>query len=138
MGFTEGASGYNQAVSAPQMVDPQQALAGAVTGYTARGWRVDAFGPGQVTMVHGKRANHVLHLLLAVVTAGLWLPVWLVVGLSAREVRQVIAVDPWGRVYTPAAPVAAVDDRPWLARWWRELAAGVLAAVVVAACLLLG
>jgi len=40
------------------------------------------------------RTNHVLHLILSVVTLGIWLPLWLIVGISnsieyARIERQV-------------------------------------------------
>lgn len=41
------------------------------------------FCPEEVRMVLAERQtpNHVLHLLLSVVTAGLWLPVWFLVAL---------------------------------------------------------
>lgn len=29
-----------------------------------------------------KRTSHVLHLILSIVTAGLWIPVWVIVALS--------------------------------------------------------
>ena len=34
-------------------------------------------------MAVGKTPNHILHLLMSVVTAGLWLPVWLIIGLCS-------------------------------------------------------
>jgi hypothetical protein len=36
------------------------------------------------------KTSHVLHLLLSVVTAGLWVPVWLLVALSHANERQKI------------------------------------------------
>jgi sterol desaturase/sphingolipid hydroxylase (fatty acid hydroxylase superfamily) len=32
-----------------------------------------------------KRPNHILHLLLSVFTVGLWLPIWILLGLSAQK-----------------------------------------------------
>lgn len=37
-------------------------------------------------MVRSKGANHILHFLLALFTAGLWIPVWILVSL-ARDWR---------------------------------------------------
>lgn len=38
-------------------------------------------------MAQGNQPNHLLHLILAIVTAGLWLPIWLLVTLSAGRPR---------------------------------------------------
>lgn len=105
-------------------VDAQAVLAQAVAWHTGRGWRVETWGPGQAVLVHGHRANHVLHLLLSVFTLGLWLPVWLVLGLSSREVRQVLTVDRWGQVQAPES-----DQGTPVGAW---VALGVLAVVVLA------
>ena len=123
---------------APAQVDPQVALATAVAEYTRRGWRAESYGPNQVTMVRGRRANHILHLLLSVLTLGLWLLVWLIVGLSSKEVRTVLAVDRWGRVQDAAAlRQASVPPRLGTqADDWKLLrdpiGIGLLAALVVA------
>jgi len=37
---------------------------------------------GKPTMHLGPSTSHVLHLLLSVVTAGIWVPVWILVSLS--------------------------------------------------------
>ena len=116
----------------PFRVDPQIAIAQAVAQHAARGWRVESYGPSQVTMVHGKKANHVLHLLLTVFTLGLWAPIWLILALTTKEARVVLVADEWGRVWNPAQVAAAsgpqrVDERPW---WRRNV--DTIAAVVVA------
>jgi len=36
------------------------------------------------------RTSHVLHLLLSVITAGLWVPIWLLVALSHANERRKI------------------------------------------------
>ena len=50
-----------------------------------RGWRIESRSGSFVTLVRGHRPNHILHLLISVFTAGLWLPVWLLVGLKGEE-----------------------------------------------------
>ena len=44
-----------------------------------------------------KKVNHILHFLISVITAGLWLPIWLILSLRVRKVFQ-IAVDESGNV----------------------------------------
>lgn len=44
------------------------------------------------TMVKGKRPNHVLHLILSLVTLGIWLPVWLVLAVVMGEKRKALTV----------------------------------------------
>ena len=48
-------------------------------------------------MVTGHRPNNVLHLILSIVTLGLWLIVWLIVALAGGEKRKVLTVDEYGR-----------------------------------------
>lgn len=55
--------------------------------YTARGYLVAARSQDYVTLVFPRRTNHVLHLLLTLVTLGLWAPVWLFLGLTTKDVR---------------------------------------------------
>lgn len=101
-----------------------------VARLTTLGWRVEATPtPGQVVMVRGKRPNHILHLLLSLVTFGLWLPVWLVIGLSSSERRVVLSED---ALRSPRPPVPAVP-------WWRDwVIAGAVTAVLVAGVILFG
>ena len=49
-------------------------------------------------LVLGKRPNHVLHLLLTLVTAGMWLVVWLFLTLTSGEGRRTLIVDEFGTV----------------------------------------
>lgn len=72
-------------------------VAGTVRRMIAQGWRVESQIDGQVVMVTGHRPNHVLHLLLSIVTVGLWLIVWLIVGLTGGERRKIVRAGPDGR-----------------------------------------
>lgn len=44
-----------------------------------------------------KKVNHILHFLISVITAGLWLPIWLILSLRVRKMFE-IAVDESGNV----------------------------------------
>lgn len=73
-------------------------LSNAVAAEVGRGARVEAQSYYQAVVVRGKRPNHVLHLLLSVVTVGLWLPVWIILAVVKHEKRTVIRVDQHGNV----------------------------------------
>ena len=51
-----------------------------------------------VVIVRGHRPNHVLHLLLSIVTLGLWIPVWILLSIFGGEKRRAISVDECGNV----------------------------------------
>jgi hypothetical protein len=97
--------------------DPNVLLPVEIARLVGLGYRVEAAPvPGQVVMVRGRRANHVLHLLLSVVTVGLWLPVWLLVGLGAREHRIVVSeaqLAARGRVPVPSGRMSAGEARTY-------------------------
>jgi hypothetical protein len=61
--------------------------------------------------VRGKRPNHILHLLLSVVTLGLWLPVWALLAVTSHETRAVLTVRPDGSVANSATPTGP---------WWKD------------------
>ena len=46
----------------------------------------------------GRPVNHVLHLILTLVSCGLWGVVWLVVVLTGGEKRVTLAADEWGHL----------------------------------------
>jgi hypothetical protein len=60
--------------------------------------RVESTAPYTAVLVTGQRVNHVLHLLLSLLTFGLWLPVWLILIAFGGERRHVVAVDTCGNV----------------------------------------
>lgn len=54
-------------------------------------------------VVTPKSTNHVLHLIISLVSGGLWLPVWLVIALKNKDEREILHVDEYGNVtLTPA------------------------------------
>jgi hypothetical protein len=89
------------ATTTPQRAsdERQEILAGTVAGYVRRGYRVESQTPYQAIVVKGRRPNHLLHLVLSVLTLGLWmLLVWLPLVVFGGEKRRVVSVDTFGNV----------------------------------------
>ena len=77
----------------------QASLAGEIRKWVSSyGYRVESQSEFQAIIVRGKKPNHVLHLLLSIITAGLWLIVWIIVAIGGGERRRVISVDDVGTV----------------------------------------
>ena len=74
----------------------KSALAQAVSNAVRHGWRVESQTDYQAVLVKGNRTNHVLHLILTIVTLGLWAIVWILVAVLGGEKRRIIAVDEFG------------------------------------------
>jgi hypothetical protein len=75
-----------------------QLLAQAIQANVVRGGRVETQGPFNAVIVWGKPVNHILHLILTLLTAGAWGLVWLILALSGGEKRTTISVDDFGNV----------------------------------------
>ena len=67
-----------------------------VTDAIRKGWRIESQGSYQAVIVEGKDVNHLLHLLLSLLTVGLWLFVWALITLTGGERRMMIYVDEKG------------------------------------------
>jgi hypothetical protein len=76
----------------------QAGLARAVTRAVQKGYAVEGQTAYQAVFVKGHRPNHVLHLILTLVTVGLWAVVWILVALLGGEKRFVVNVDEYGHV----------------------------------------
>ena len=72
-------------------------LSNEVTRLLRQGRRVESQSDYQAVLLRGKKVNHILHLLLSVFTAGLWLLVWLSL-LGKGIKRELVQVDEWGKV----------------------------------------
>lgn len=69
----------------------------AVAEWVAGGWRVETRSDYQAVFVKGHRPNHILHLILSIITAGVWaLFVWLPVTVFGGEKRKTVSVDEHG------------------------------------------
>lgn len=70
------------------------------------GARVESRAAGTATVVAGRPLNDTLHMLLSVITLGLWLPVWVLLTAFAGEQRRVLRVDQLGSVTNVPGPSA--------------------------------
>lgn len=78
--------------------DRRARLAMAVSQAVNYGARVESQTDTTAVLVRGGRPNHVLHLILTLVTFGFWAIVWIIVALASGEKRQMIRVDEYGNV----------------------------------------
>jgi len=62
------------------------------------GWRIESQTDYQAVIVKGHRPNHILHLILTIITFGIWAIVWILVTLIGGEKRRVVSVDEWGQI----------------------------------------
>ena len=62
----------------------------------ARGWRLISQTDESVVLEYGKRPNHILHLLLSIVTLGFWLLVWLILAFSMNIKRKTYTINEYG------------------------------------------
>ena len=61
-------------------------------------------GPHGVVLGYPRAVSHVLHALMTLVTAGVWIVVWLALALGRGQRRVRLEADDWGNVW--ARPVA--------------------------------
>ena len=73
-------------------------LAHRIRSLVMDGYRVEAQSDYQVILVSGKRPNHLLHLILTIVTLGIWLFVWIGVAIFGGERRRVVSIDEYGQL----------------------------------------
>lgn len=69
-----------------------------VQQYVAWGWRIQSQGPTQAQMVKGHRTNHILHLILTIITLGIWAIVWIGMVAFGGEKYKLISVDEYGNI----------------------------------------
>src|SRR5688572_397378 len=74
----------------------KELLARTVTGQVASGGRIESQSDYQAVVVRGKSVNHVLHLILTLVTVTIWAPVWIALAIFGGEKRSMVTVDEYG------------------------------------------
>ena len=74
----------------------KQLLARQIQTAAATGGRVESQSDFQAIVVRGKPVNHVLHLIVTLVTIGIWGIVWIALALTGGEKREMVLVDEWG------------------------------------------
>jgi hypothetical protein len=66
--------------------------------YGAQGWRIETRSEFQATIAKGERLNNTLHLILTLLTAGLWAIVWIILAIVGGIKRRMVTVDEYGNV----------------------------------------
>jgi hypothetical protein len=85
-----------------QPIDRPRALANSIRQHVAQGWRVESQTDTDAILVRGQRCNHVLHLILSLVTFGIWAIVWIIMAIISGERRMSISVDEFGNTLVSA------------------------------------
>jgi len=107
----EAAPTADEAASSPAAASPQPSggpqkslderkadLDAALARFGAQGWRIESRSEFQATIAKGQRLNNVLHLILTIITAGLWAIVWILLAIFKGEKRQLVTVDDFGNI----------------------------------------
>ena len=66
-----------------------------------KGWRVEGKGDYIAFLVSGKPVNHKRHAVTALLSGGLWLPVWAGISIFGGEKRMLVRVDERGNLHGP-------------------------------------
>jgi len=74
----------------------KEILRNFVIGRVANGYRVELQDDLSAVLLYGKRPNHILHLLLSIITLGIWLFIWIIIALSVKESRSLYKIDEYG------------------------------------------
>jgi hypothetical protein len=71
-----------------------------VAGQVGHGWHVESQTDYQAVLIRpGTRVHHLLHVVLSVLTLGIWIPVWITIAvLKKRDKHKVVQVDGLGNV----------------------------------------
>lgn len=78
----------------------RQRFEAAVQSAVAQGWTIESRSEYQAILVRGQRVNHILHLILTVLTLGFWGIVWILLAIGGGQKREVLTVDQVGAVTT--------------------------------------
>ena len=71
-------------------------LDSALNLYGAKGFRIENRSDYQATVSKGKETRHILQLVMTVLTAGIWLLVWIPLWLFTGIRRRMVSVDDYG------------------------------------------
>ncbi|WAB09844.1 membrane protein [Streptomyces phage TagePhighter] len=76
----------------------KRSMANAVQKEVVAGFHVESQTDTNAVLVKGKPTNHVLHLILTLVTFGLWSIVWIIMAVANKETRVMLQVDEYGQI----------------------------------------
>ena len=79
--------------------DAKAVLGEHVDRYVASGHRIESRTDHVVTLVAGRPVNHLLHAILSIFTAGLWITGWVIVTLTGGERTVTLSINPDGSIH---------------------------------------
>lgn len=82
-------------------------LGSTIMRQVALGWRIESQVENHAVLATGGEVNHPAHLLITLLTCGLWLPIWVALGVTGAEKRVSLTVSPEGIVLFDGRPLAA-------------------------------
>ena len=112
-------------------------LGTAIMRQVSLGWRIESQFANYAVMATGGEVNHAVHLLATMLTCGLWVPIWVIMGITGSEKRVTITVDPNGVVLfdgLPAQgppPIGRTPRGPVVRPWRGNTNADAIAAVTM-------
>ncbi len=83
----------------------RSALDARVARELADGATLESQAGYNAVLIKGKKVNHILHLILSILTAGIWLIVWLLLVITNKRQRIVLFVNEEGIVETTVTQV---------------------------------
>ena len=78
----------------------RDALDGAVQRALEKGAKLESRAEFSAVLILPNKPNHMLHLVLSIVTLGIWLLTWLLVVLRGKEARIQVSVDEEAVIHT--------------------------------------
>lgn len=90
----------------------RQKLAFVLAVEANHGWKVESQTEYTAVLYYGKggKINHILHLLLSLITFGIWLIVWIIIGLTSQRKTKVISITETGEVIVDFGTVKKVTN----------------------------
>ena len=88
------------ATTTPERLSPDErkaALAEGIAFSVGSGYRVESQSDYSAVLVKGHRPNHILHLILTILTLGAWAIVWIAIAIFGGEKRRTLSIDEYGR-----------------------------------------
>ena len=77
----------------------RQLLMAAVAAGVRQGGRVAYLGDFHAVLITGRPVNQTLHLLLTILTVGLWVIVWIALDIFGGEKPELLVVDEQGLIH---------------------------------------
>ena len=74
----------------------KQILSRQIGSMLTQGRRVESQSDFQAVLLRGHAVNHILHLIITIVTLGFWGIVWIALAVLGGEKRELVQVDEWG------------------------------------------